>query len=164
MTASIVLRAPWTDLDNFWFSVKFMIRSCFKKKKFSKKKFLDEIFGHLNIFSSLYKKHRKKWKKIRKKSIFREFFFDFFFEKSIFFSKKKSLFPMFFIKGWKNLQVKKNMVEKKVQKKKILLASTSNHLLFNAPGHIKNGSRSPEESSVERSRSQEGIPLILSTL
>ena len=47
----------------------------------------------------------------------------------------------------------KNMIEKKVQKKKNLLATTSNHLLFNAPGHIKNGSRSPEESVTKRPRS-----------
>ena len=47
---------------------------------------------------------------------------------------------------------------KKSSEKKILLETTSNHLLFNAPGHIKNGSRSPEESSAESACSQGGPP------
>ena len=47
---------------------------------------------------------------------------------------------------------------KKSSEKKNLLETTSNHLLFNAPGHIKNGSRSPEESSADRPRSQGGSP------
>ena len=106
---------PWVVFNVPGCVEKYMIRSYPEKKSFRKK--MDEIFGHLNIFSSLYKKHRKKWKFFRKKSIFRDFFFDCFFRKIDFFSEKFSLFPMFFIKGWKNLQVKKNMVEKKFRRK-----------------------------------------------
>ena len=130
-----------------------MIRSCFQKNFFwtffSTILFFTWRFFHpfiKNIGKSEKNSEKNRFfeKKSRKKNL----------EKSVFFGKF-TLFPMFFIKGWKNLQVKNNMVEKKVQKK-ILLETTSNHLLFNAPGHIKNGSRSLEESSADRPRSQGG--------
>ena len=61
---------------------------------------------------------------------------------------KTFTFLIWFKQGRKNLQVKKMSRKKKCFKKK-LWADRSNHVLFNASGHIKNGSREPSELSVQ---------------
>ena len=52
-------------------------------------------------------------------------------------------------KGMKKSSSEKKYGRKKSSEKKNLLETTSNHLLFNAPGHIKNGSREPSELFVQ---------------
>ena len=58
--------------------------------------------------------------------------------------------------------MKKSSSEKKVMKKVFqknnLLADRSNHVLFNASGHIKNGSREPSELSVQNHMLSRGGP------
>ena len=71
---------------------------------------------------------------------------------------KTFTFLIWFKQGRKNLQVKKMSRKKKCFKKKKLWADRSNHVLFNASGHIKNGSREPSELSVQNHMLSGGGP------
>ena len=62
---------------------------------------------------------------------------------------KTFTFLIWFKQGRKNLQVAKMSRKKKCFEKKKLWTDRSNHVLFNASGHIKNGSREPSELSVQ---------------